>query len=183
MADSSSDKRRKGARTKADPSTSGWAGTMPNQNIWLAGLGALAQAQADARTEGHKAFEMLVKQGMQMQAQSQELATRQWTEAAERLGAMTTQVTGGSPAWNRLGGIFEARVQKALGSLGLPSADDWSELNTRLDKLERAVAALQSSAGQAKPAKASRKGSAQASARTRAKTTARGKAKPESGGS
>lgn len=146
MTDKSSDKRRESKRAKADPAAPEWTAAMPNQNIWLAGLGALAQAQADAQAEGHKAFETLVKQGMQMQAQSQEIATKQWAEAAERLGAMTTQVADSTPAWNRLGSIFETRVQGALHSLGLPTAQDWSALNARLDKLEQAVAALQASA-------------------------------------
>lgn len=155
MTDPSSDKRKKATHAKAEPSTPDWTAAMPNQNIWLAGLGALAQAQADAQAEGHKAFETLVKQGMEMQTQSQEIATRQWTEAAERLGAMTTQVTSGTPSWNRLGGIFESRVQSALDNLGLPSAAAWSALNARLDKLEQVIAALQAAAASAQaPSKA-----------------------------
>ena len=153
MTDKSADKRHKAKHAKAGSATPEWTAAMPNQNIWLAGLGALAQAQADAQAEGHKAFETLVKQGMQMQAQSQEIATKQWTEAAERLGAMTTQVADSTPAWNRLGSIFETRVQGALNSLGLPSAQDWSALSERLDKLEQAVAALQELTNTVPPAK------------------------------
>lgn len=120
-----------------------WGAGMPTQNIWLAGLGALAQAQADAQAEGRKAFETLVSQGMEMQAQSQEMAAKQWTEAAERLGAMTQQVAGANPSWNRLDGIFESRVQRALASLGQPGADDFAALSARVEELERALARLQ----------------------------------------
>ena len=157
MSDNSSDKRKKTTRGKTPAPSPEPSAAMPDHNIWLAGLGALAQAQADAQVEGHKAFEALVKQGMQMQAQSQEIATRQWAEAAEQLGAMTTQVAGGPPGWNRLGSIFEARVQSALASLGLPTAKDWSELNERLDRLEQAMARLQAPASKGGPAAAPRK--------------------------
>ncbi|MCK9514889.1 MAG: phasin family protein [Ottowia sp.] len=183
MSDKSSDKRKSKKSTHAKAPAPDSTASMPDHNIWLAGLGALAQAQADAQVEGHKAFETLVKQGMEMQAQSQEIATRQWTEAAERLGAMTTQVAGGPPTWNRLGSIFEARVQSALVSLGLPSADDWSELNARLTRLEQAVAALQAPASASGPASAPRKtsGGNKAGSRPRTQPKAPGKrSEPES---
>lgn len=176
MSDSSSDKKKR-TRKQADASAPGWGAAMPSQNIFLAGLGALAQAQADAQAEGHKAFETLVQQGMQMQAQSQEIATKQWAEAAERLGAMTTQVAGGPPSWNRLGSIFETRVQSALHSLGLPGAADWTALQARLDKLEQAVAALQDAKT---PAPAPRKASPRAKAKPAAKTARKTAAKRSS---
>lgn len=125
----------------APGTTAPWGAAMPTHNIWLAGLGALAQAQADAQAEGRKAFESLVSQGLEMQAQSQEIAARQWSEAAERLGAMTTQVAANAPGWNRLSGIFETRVQRALANLGLPTAEDWAQLQARVDALEKALAA------------------------------------------
>ena len=50
------------------------AAKMPASNIWLAGLGALAGAQANAQAEGTKAFEALVKQGLDMQARAQAAA-------------------------------------------------------------------------------------------------------------
>ena len=94
---------------------------------------------AALKAEGRKAFEALVSQGVEMQAQSQEMATRQWAEAAERLGAMTQQVAGGAPTWNRLGSIFESRVQRALNNLGLPTAEQWAALNARVERLEQAL--------------------------------------------
>lgn len=110
------------------------------QNIWLAGLGALAKAQADAQAEGSKTFEALVKQGLQMQAQTQELAKKQWTEAAQQLGQLTSQV--GDQPWGKLGSIFEQRVARAMASLGVPSPGEISALQTRVQALEEAVEKL-----------------------------------------
>jgi len=117
------------------------ANAMPTSahNIWLAGLGALASAQA----EGSKAFEALVKQGMEMQSKTQALAKEGMAEVAERMEAMTRQATGAA-AWNRLGGIFESRVAQALAGLGMPTAQELTALTARVEALERAL-------GQASP--------------------------------
>ena len=115
-------------------------------NIWLAGLGALAGAQASAQTEGNKAFEGLVQQGLDWQARTQALAKEKWAEAAERMGAMTAQATGGVGSWDKLGGIFEDRVARALASMGMPSASEVAQLKARVEALEAALAALQGAA-------------------------------------
>lgn len=126
------------------------------QNIWLAGLGALASAQA----EGGKAFEALVKQGLEMQERTQALAKEQWSEAAQRMGTMTAQATGAAGSWDRLGGIFEGRVARALASLGMPSASEITELRERVHALEQKLAAAEqrtaSTPGRRKPPTPSR---------------------------
>ena len=104
----------------------------PAQNVWLAGLGALASAQA----EGSKAFESLVKQGLEMQNRAQQLAR-------ERMETMADP--GTAAPWNRLGGIFEDRVARALASMGMPSAQALAALTARVEALEQAL-------GQAAPA-------------------------------
>ena len=96
------------------------------QNVWLAGLGALASAQA----EGSKAFESLVKQGLDMQTQAQELAR-------ERMAAIGDP--GAVAPWGRLGGIFEDRVARALASMGMPTAQDLAALTARVEALENAL--------------------------------------------
>lgn len=118
----------------------------PDHNIWLAGLGALANAQA----EGGKAFEALVRQGLEMQARTQALAKEQWSEAAQRMGAMGADAATGS--WGRLGGIFENRVARALASMGMLSPGEVGELKARVEALEQAVEALR---GKAAPARKS----------------------------
>ena len=106
---------------------SGPMGPAAAHNVWLAGLGALANAQA----EGSKAFEALVKQGLDMQSRAQALAR-------ERMQAMADPAATGVP-WNRLGGIFEERVASALASMGMPSAQDLAALTARVEALERAL--------------------------------------------
>jgi poly(hydroxyalkanoate) granule-associated protein len=110
------------APSEDDPNT---APTSPS-NVWLAGLGALAKAQA----EGSKAFEALVQQGVAMQNKTQALAK-------ERMEAMAQQATGGPASWNRLGGIFEDRVAQALHSLGMPSSQELAALTARVEALEK----------------------------------------------
>ena len=124
----------------------------PADNIWLAGLGALASAQANARAEGSKAFEALVKQGIEMQTRTQALAKDQWSEAAQRMGAMTAQA-GAVGSWDRLGGIFEGRVARALASMGMPSASEIAELKARVQALEQALAALRATPADPAPAR------------------------------
>ena len=122
----------------------------PNHNIWLAGLGALASAQANAQAEGSKAFEALVKQGLEMQARTQALAKEQWAGAAERMDSLTAGASGAAGSWDRLGGIFEGRVARAMASMGMPSATEVAALKARVEALEAAVQALQARA-QPKP--------------------------------
>ena len=121
------------------------------QNIWLAGLGALASAQA----EGSKTFETLVKQGLDMQAQTQALAKEQWAEATERMSALTGTPAASAP-WDRLGGIFENRVARALASMGMPSASEVAELRQRVADLEQALAELQAGQPAAKSTRKAR---------------------------
>lgn len=141
----SSSRKNKKPEVSEAPAGSAFAFQLPGtdpaaaQNIWLAGLGALASAQA----EGSKAFDALVKQGLDMQAQTKE----QWSEAAQRLGSLNPLAgsTGSAadPApWDRLGGIFENRVARALGSLGMPSAAEVAALQQRVAALEQALAEL-----------------------------------------
>jgi len=131
----------------------------PAHNIWLAGLGALASAQANAQAEGAKAFEALVQQGLEMKARTQALAKEQWAEAAQHMDSLTAGATGGMGAWDRLGGIFEGRVARALASLGMPSAFEIADLKTRVTTLERALAHAQGAAP-AEPAAPTPTGSA-----------------------
>ena len=126
-------KPRKPSATEAPaPTAPAWAAhltPLASHNVWLAGLGALASAQA----EGNKAYEALIKQGMEMQNKSQALAK-------ERMEAMANQAAAGAASpWNRLGGIFEDRVAQALAGLGMPKAEELAALTARVEALERAL--------------------------------------------
>lgn len=110
------------------------------QQIWLAGLGAFAKAQA----EGGKVFESLVREGMALQRKTQHAAEEQWGEAAQRVSQMATglgeRATG---QWDRLERIFEERVSKALQRLGVPTAQDVQALHERIDALTQELRELQ----------------------------------------
>ncbi|BEU95011.1 phasin family protein [Acidovorax sp. DW039] len=114
------------------------------QQIWLAGLGAFAKAQA----EGGKVFEALVKEGMHMQRKTQTVAEEKISEATQRMTSAANEI--GSRAagqWDKLETIFEDRVAKALGRLGIPTARDLQALHDRIDALTAELAQARKAAG------------------------------------
>ena len=120
------------------------------QQIWLAGLGAFSKAQA----EGGKAFETLVKEGLSIQRKTQAVAEERINEATSRMSSMANDI--GSKAagqWDKLESIFEDRVAKALGKLGVPTARDIETLMERIDALNQQVHQLNPLAAAAKPAR------------------------------
>ena len=127
------------------------------QQIWLAGMGAFSKAQA----EGGKAFEQLMNQGLALQKKTQGLAE-------ERIGAVTSRMTavaGGvtdkaGAQWDKLESIFEARVEKALNRMGVPSRRDIDALIKRIDELSAKV-------GASAPKAAAKKAPAKKAAATR----------------
>jgi len=107
-----------------------------SHQIWLAGLGAFSQA----KQEGAKFFETLVKQGEELQDRTKRAATE--TAAAAR-GAATAkakemqQMAGGT--WDKLEQVFEDRVARALSKLGVYTQNDVQRLAARVDELAAAV--------------------------------------------
>lgn len=114
------------------------------QQIWLAGMGAFARAQA----QGTKVFEALVKEGTSLQQKTQSVAEERISEASSKISDLAGDVQAkAGQQWDKLEGIFEARTAKALNKLGVPSAKDVDALLARLDALGAQVAAM----GQAAP--------------------------------
>jgi poly(hydroxyalkanoate) granule-associated protein len=110
------------------------------QQIWQAGLGAFAKAQE----EGGKVFDSLVKEGSKLQETTMQ-AQAKMTEAAAKASAMASDMgQRASGQFDRLEGIFEERVAKALHSMGLPNAQDMADLQARVDALEAEVKVLKS---------------------------------------
>lgn len=105
--------------------------------IWQAGLGAFAKAQA----EGSKVFEALVREGEAIQRKTQAATEEKLAEAAERMASMAGDIQQrASGQWGKLEGIFEERVAQALKRLGVPSAKELQALADRIEDLERALA-------------------------------------------
>ena len=110
---------------------------MSAHQIWLAGLGAMSQAQA----QGSKAIETLVNDGLAFQRKSQEEARQRFEEATERLTSMAQglgQQTAGRI--DKLEQVFEERVARALHRLGMPTLQDIAELQARVADLEAQLA-------------------------------------------
>jgi len=122
MAPSTPKKPAKGASHPSEPLHSA-----ASKDIWLAGLGAMAQAQAAAQ--------------------------EQINEAAAHFNQMTQGLSAGlvqpmAVKVDRLEHLFEDRVARALKSLGLPTANEVADLQERVAALE---AALGKSSAPAKP--------------------------------
>ncbi len=109
------------------------------QQIWQAGLGAFAKAQA----EGTRAFEALVKEGTALQRKTQAAAEDRITDATDRMTHMASDISSRATGhWDKLENIFEERVAKALNKLGVPSAKDVNALIARIDELKLSVQKL-----------------------------------------
>ena len=120
------------------------------QQIWQAGLGAFTKAQ----TEGTKAFEALVKEGVSFQRKTQSAAEDRINEATHKMTSMATDISSkASGQWDKLENIFEDRVAKVLNKMGVPSAKDINVLIARIDALNASVQKLTPAKAKA-PAKA-----------------------------
>ena len=154
-------------KAMADRKAAGPAGLLDNalaqsikdsaQQIWLAGMGAFAKAQA----EGTQAFEKLIKDGLSLQKKTQGLAEEKISEVTGRMTAMAGEVTAkAGQHWDKLESIFEQRTAKAMTRLGVPTAKDLAALNERVEKLAAEVARLggkKAPARKAAPRKAAKK--------------------------
>lgn len=119
----------------------------PAQQVWLAGLGAMAKAQE----QGSKAMEALLNDGLAFQRKSQAEAQQRLQEATERLGHLASDFGhNASGRVDKLEHLFEDRVAKALHRLGMPSLLDIQMLSERVAQLESQLLALQS--GRSSPA-------------------------------
>jgi poly(hydroxyalkanoate) granule-associated protein len=110
-----------------------------SHQIWLAGLGAFSKAQEG----GAKVFDTLVKQGEVLEARTRKAAAE--TADAARGAAMSKAkemqaMAGGT--WDKLEQVFEDRVSRALGKLGVHTSADVERLSERVNKLSEAVNAL-----------------------------------------
>jgi poly(hydroxyalkanoate) granule-associated protein len=154
-------------KAMADRKAAGPAGLLDNalaqsikdsaQQIWLAGMGAFAKAQA----EGTQAFEKLIKDGISLQKKTQGMAEEKISEVTGKMTAMAGEVTAkAGQHWDKLESIFEQRTAKAMTRLGVPTAKDLAALNERLDRLAADVAKLgarKTPAKKAAPRKAAKK--------------------------
>jgi len=113
------------------------------QQVWLAGMGAIARAQQ----EGPAAFQDAVAEGFKLLTRSRSTAEqmiRDTFEAAQgtvqtHFGSARDQA---SETWDNLETLFQTRVHKAMQQLGVPSADEIRLLTRRVADLSEAVKEL-----------------------------------------
>lgn len=118
------------------------------QQIWLAGLGAFAKAQA----EGSKVFDALVQEGQTIHARTRKVAESKVGEMTTTLGKMATKATNqATGSWDKLEQVFEDRVARALNRIGVPTNKDINNLARRVEELTASVQKLTRTP--AKPAK------------------------------
>ena len=114
------------------------------QQIWQAGLGAFAKAQA----EGGREFTRLVRDGSELQKRARQVEDATDTVARKAERASRRSLNTGS--WGKLEQVFEERVARALATIGVPAQGEMEAMKRRIDELERTVAGL--SAGRPRPA-------------------------------
>jgi poly(hydroxyalkanoate) granule-associated protein len=146
------------------------------QQIWQAGLGAFAKAQE----EGGRVFNRLVQEGTEMQNRSRSTTEGRVADMGDTVSKVADGVSKqAAGSWDKLEQVFEDRVARALGTIGVPTRKDIEALTRQVEQLSRMVAEL---AGQQAPAKAAArkpaakgaaKGVASPAARTARKATPR----------
>jgi len=124
------------------------------QQIWLAGMGAFAKAQA----EGKQVFDALVKEGANLQKKTQSAAEERFGDVTSKMTSMADDVSAkAGKQWDKLETIFEERTAKAMKKLGVPSAKDVQALKERIEALSAQVARGAGSAARKTAAKSSAK--------------------------
>ncbi len=149
---------KKQAKTKS--AASGFATPVVEsaRDIWLAGLGAFSFAQNESGKiieQGNKLFEKLVAEGVKLEKKGRNVAESTVggikDEVESKVGAVRKQAVDN---WDKLETIFENRVARVLGQLGVPTADEVNKLSERVQTLASKVTAMTQGAKPAKPAAA-----------------------------
>jgi poly(hydroxyalkanoate) granule-associated protein len=136
----------------ADSSSLSQSVLKSSHQIWLAGLGAFAKAQ----TGGVKVFEGLVKRGASLEAKTRHAAAATADAAREAATSKAKEMhamAGGT--WDKLEQVFQERVARALGQLGVYTSSDVERLTERVNELSKAVNALLKAQGIKRPPPAS----------------------------
>jgi poly(hydroxyalkanoate) granule-associated protein len=150
-------KKTRGASVNADRASQAVRDSA--QKIWLAGLGAFERA----KTDGPKMFETLVEQG-------RSLGTKAREGADQAMRAMREGAASGGARWDKLEQVFEDRVAKSLGRLGVITGREVDQLSRQVQELNESVRRMMSGGG-AKPA-ARKGGGAKRKAKSKSKAKA-----------
>ncbi|MEI8298283.1 MAG: phasin family protein [Pseudomonadota bacterium] len=129
------------ARRKPAPSQASVADAV--QQIWLAGMGALARAQK----EGPKTFEKLIRDGVafvdERRSSAEELIGQALASAQATVGKRMVQTRdSAAQTWSELESLFQKRVESVLHQSGIPTSAEIRALARRIDQLSAHVEAL-----------------------------------------
>ncbi len=118
------------------------------QQVWLAGMGAIARAQKD----GPGAFQDAVAEGLKLLNRSRSQAEKIIRDAFETAQSeMQTRVETArdqaSETWDNLEALFQSRVQRAMHQVGMPTAEEIRALTRRVAELNENVKRLEARAG------------------------------------
>ena len=156
--------------SRSSPFDSKLAGSVRDsaQQIWLAGMGAFAKAQA----EGKQVFETLVKEGTSLQKKTQGVAGEKMEEVSGRMSSLAEDMSSrAGKQWGKFETLFEEGAARAMKRLRVPTATDIQALSDRIEALSAQVTANARSAARA--AASRRTGAAKKTAAKRtAKTSA-----------
>ena len=129
-------KSKPAARTEDSGKVAGKSIMESAQQIWLAGLGAFSKAQG----EGGKLFETLLKEGSSLEQKTRKIATGTVGEVRGAVETGVSQVRERTQeTWDKLEQVFENRVSRALGKLGIPGRKELDDLVRRVEELNREV--------------------------------------------
>lgn len=138
------------------------------QQIWQAGLGAFAKAQE----EGGRVLTKLVNESTNLQKRTKKMAEDKVSEVTGTVNKVADGVSKqASGSWDKLEQVFEDRVARALGTIGVPTQKDIQTLTKRVEQLAKAVAELSGKKAPAAP-KAAAKPAAKKAAKPAAKKAA-----------
>ncbi len=105
------------------------------RQIWLAGLGAYNKAEEDTG----KFFEKLVKEGEEIENKTRSTVKKQIQAVEDTVEDVKTKASG---TLGKLESVFDERVSRALGRLGIPSKKDIDDLTQKVENLEKEIDAL-----------------------------------------
>lgn len=120
------------------------------EKIWLAGLGAFAAAEE----EGSKAFKTLVERGEAFEKKSKVKidSLRQKMGNGKVKGKVSDAKGKIEDMWDKVEVRINDSVAKTLGTLGIPTRDEISQLTKRVEELTASIQSLQPEKAESKPA-------------------------------
>jgi poly(hydroxyalkanoate) granule-associated protein len=101
------------------------------QQIWLAGLGAVAMATS----QGSQLFSAMVEEGRKVEKTGAAAAGLMKDSAKDAAGSA-------EQAWQRFQGMMDSQVTGVLQRLGVPTRDEIARLTRKVEDLTASIEAL-----------------------------------------